>query len=219
MNQIDTTRGQEPIRLFKSDLLEFFTHIHPAVVLILWAPVAIYFLVRAIAGRATDAPPLYIPSGFLTGLFVWTFTEYAAHRFLFHYRPRTRRQERVLFLFHGVHHAQPHSKTRLVMPPVVSLPLAVLFYVAFRLILGTVLGAPQWVPPLFSGFVAGYLAYDMLHYATHHFPMRRGYWKYLKRYHMQHHFKTPNQRFGVSSPLWDAVFKTKPADVESRQPG
>jgi sterol desaturase/sphingolipid hydroxylase (fatty acid hydroxylase superfamily) len=32
-----------------------------------------------------------------------------------------------------------------------------------------------------------------------------------KRYHMQHHYKTPDQRFGVSSPLWDMVFGTKPA--------
>jgi sterol desaturase/sphingolipid hydroxylase (fatty acid hydroxylase superfamily) len=34
---------------------------------------------------------------------------------------------------------------------------------------------------------------------------------YSKRYHMQHHYKTPDERFGVSSPLWDMVFGTKPA--------
>jgi sterol desaturase/sphingolipid hydroxylase (fatty acid hydroxylase superfamily) len=54
--------------------------------------------------------------------------------------------------------------------------------------------------------------YDLTHYATHHFPMRGGYAKFLKRYHMQHHYKTPNQRFGVSSPLWDWVFGTMPAE-------
>jgi sterol desaturase/sphingolipid hydroxylase (fatty acid hydroxylase superfamily) len=32
-----------------------------------------------------------------------------------------------------------------------------------------------------------------------------------KRYHMQYHYKTPDKRFGVSSPLWDVVFGTKPA--------
>jgi sterol desaturase/sphingolipid hydroxylase (fatty acid hydroxylase superfamily) len=50
------------------------------------------------------------------------------------------------------------------------------------------------------------LAYDMLHYATHHIPMRRGVWKTLRR----HHYRTPEQRFGVSSPLWDVVFGTQP---------
>ena len=43
--------------------------------------------------------------------------------------------------------------------------------------------------PLFTGFLVGYLVYDLTHYATHHFPMRSGYAKYLKRYHMQHHYK------------------------------
>jgi sterol desaturase/sphingolipid hydroxylase (fatty acid hydroxylase superfamily) len=41
--------------------------------------------------------------------------------------------------------------------------------------------------------------------------MRRGVLKYLKRYHLQHHYKTPQQRFGVTSPLWDVLFGTKPA--------
>jgi sterol desaturase/sphingolipid hydroxylase (fatty acid hydroxylase superfamily) len=144
-------------------------------------------------------------------LFLWTFTEYILHRFVFHFRPRTPRQERVLFLFHGIHHVQPQCKTRLVMPPVVSIPLALIFYGVFRLILAMLLGIPDWVAPTFAGFITGYLIYDMTHYATHHFSMRQGFLKFLKRYHMQHHYKTPNQRFGVSSPLWDIVFGTKPA--------
>ena len=92
--------------------------------------------------------------------------------------PRASAQERVFFLFHGVHHAQPQLKTRLVMPPVVSIPLAVLFYGLFYLIVGVLLSGPHWVAPLFAGFIVGYLAYDMIHYATHHFPMRSGYLKY-----------------------------------------
>jgi sterol desaturase/sphingolipid hydroxylase (fatty acid hydroxylase superfamily) len=59
--------------------------------------------------------------------------------------------------------------------------------------------------------VAGYLLYDMTHYAAHHLPMRSGYLKFLKRYHIMHHYRTPNARFGVSSPLWDYVFRTAPA--------
>jgi sterol desaturase/sphingolipid hydroxylase (fatty acid hydroxylase superfamily) len=98
------------------------------------------------------------------------------------------------------------------MPPIVSVPLAVLFYGAFQLIVGMLIGGPQWIAPLFSGFVMGYLIYDLTHYATHHLSMRWGFLKFLKRYHMQHHYKTPEQRFGVSSPLWDVVFGTMPAE-------
>jgi sterol desaturase/sphingolipid hydroxylase (fatty acid hydroxylase superfamily) len=153
----------------------------------------------------------YVPAAFLIGVFVWTFTEYTMHRFVFHFPPHNPTQERITYLFHGIHHHQPQCKTRLVMPPVVSVPLALVFYGLFVLILGHLFGAPQWVGPLFSGFGTGYLIYDLTHYATHHFPMRRGIFKYLKRYHMQHHYKTPDARYGVSSPLWDIVFRTKPA--------
>ncbi len=202
----------EPIRLFKSDFLEFFTHITPLAVTILWLPVIVAFLVLGIITLPPGVSPLVVPAGVLVGLFVWTFTEYTMHRFVFHYRARSPRMERITFLFHGVHHAQPACKTRLVMPPVVSMPLSALFYVLFSVLIGNVLGAPAWVDPLMSGFGAGYLAYDLIHYATHHFPLKSRAAKYLKRHHMLHHFKTPDARYGVSSPLWDRVFGTLPAE-------
>ena len=62
---------------------------------------------------------------------------------------------------------------------------------------------------MFSGFITGYLLYDMTHYATHHFPMRSGYLKFLKRYHMLHHFKTPDGVWPLT--VWDYVFRTIPA--------
>lgn len=201
-----------PIRLFKSDFLEFFTHISPVVVLLIWLPFAAYMLGREVqAGLARGSALWYIPAAFLLGLFIWTPTEYLLHRFVFHFRPRNAGQERIVYLFHGIHHHQPQCKTRLVMPPVVSIPLAAVFVLLFDLILGRLFGAPQWVGPTIAGFTIGYLFYDLTHYATHHFPMRSGAAKYLKRYHMQHHYKTPEQRFGVSSPLWDYIFGTKPA--------
>ena len=209
---VKISHAKEPIRLFRSGLLEFFTHIHPAVVLAIWLPVMGFFLVRAVldlpAGNAWAI--LIVPLGFLAGLFLWTLAEYTLHRFVFHFPPRNAWQERLSFLFHGVHHAQPQVKTRLVMPPAASIPLALLFYGLFYLILVAAFGLHAWLAPTFAGFIAGYLAYDMLHYATHHVAMRRGYWKFLKRYHMQHHYKTPDQRFGVSSPLWDRAFGTYP---------
>jgi sterol desaturase/sphingolipid hydroxylase (fatty acid hydroxylase superfamily) len=212
MAHLPITHSEVPIRLFKSDYLEFFTHIHPAVVVIIWLPVAIYFMARAITSRLAGASAIYIAVGFLLGVLLWSFTEYTLHRFVFHYKPRSPRQERIVFLFHGIHHAQPQCKTRLVMPPAVSVPLSLIYYGLLSLILGSLLGIPQWIWPIYSGLVIGYLAYDLTHYATHHFPMRRGILKFLKRYHMQHHYKTPDQRFGVSSPLWDVVFGTFPKE-------
>lgn len=200
-----------PIRLFQSDFLEFFTHISPIVVIVIWAPFALYMLMREIlAGMARGSSLWYVLAAFLIGLFFWTLTEYILHRFVFHFVPRNPAQEKIIYLFHGIHHNQPQCKTRLVMPPVVSIPLASVFYGLFTLILGVFFNLPHWITPMVSGFTLGYLAYDLTHYATHHFPMRSGIGKYLKRYHMMHHYKTPDQRFGVSSPLWDLVFHTKP---------
>jgi sterol desaturase/sphingolipid hydroxylase (fatty acid hydroxylase superfamily) len=211
MSHLPIDHSDEPLRLFKSDFLEFFTHISPLVVLAIWLPVALFFIIRSIVTRPAGSFPAYIPAAIVTGLFVWTFAEYTLHRFVFHYRPRNAWQERVTFLFHGIHHAQPQCKTRLVMPPVVSIPMALIFYGLFYGLVGSLLGAPQWVDPLFGGFILGYLTYDMIHYATHHFRMRAGVLKFLKRHHMAHHYKTPDKRFGVSSPLWDLVFDTIPA--------
>jgi sterol desaturase/sphingolipid hydroxylase (fatty acid hydroxylase superfamily) len=206
---IDTQRDAEPIRLFKSDFLEFFTHISPVTIILLWLPIAVLLMVYAVTKAPGATFPFTIPLGFLAGLFLWTFAEYTLHRFLFHHKPTSPRQERIFFLFHGIHHAQPQVKTRLVMPLPVSIPGFVVFFALFYLILVVLLKSPQWVAPLMSGFLIGYLAYDLTHYATHHFPMRSGYAKYIKRHHMQHHYKDPETRFGVSSPVWDWVFRTQ----------
>ncbi len=201
-------RSETPIRLFKSDFLEFFTHISPVAVTIIWSPVIIFFLVRGFIVRPDTVSILYIPAGLLIGLFLWTFTEYTLHRFVFHYQPRSKWQEKVVFLFHGIHHVQPQCKTRLVMPPVVSIPLAAVFLGLFYLIFHVLLGIPWWINPLVAGFTIGYLSYDLIHYFTHHMPMHGRAGKFLKRYHMLHHFKYPDLLFGVSNPLWDYVFGT-----------
>jgi len=197
-----------PIRLFKSDFLEFFTHITPQAIVVIWSPVIGLFLIAAVQ----QAAGLIILPAFGLGLFIWTFAEYTMHRFVFHFPPRTPTMERIVFLFHGVHHAQPNLKTRLVMPPVVSVPLAFVFYGLFTLVFGTLLNAPLWVAPTFAGTLTGYLIYDLTHYATHHWPLHNRYYKFLKKHHMLHHFKTEDARFGVTSPVWDYVFKTMPAD-------
>ncbi len=202
-----------PIRLFKSDFMEFFTHIHPAVVVIIWLPFSLYMIFsELLLGVQEGSSVWYVLAAFLIGLLVWTFSEYILHRFVFHFRPRSPFQERITYLFHGIHHHQPQCKTRLVMPPVVSIPLAAIFVGLFWVVVGLLFGLPGWVRPMIGGFTIGYLVYDLTHYATHHFAMRSGIFKYLKRYHMMHHYKTPEQRFGVSSPIWDVVFKTKPAE-------
>jgi len=207
MGKVKINTSDEPIRLFKTGFLEFFTHISPVVVLIIWLPVFGFFVHRSLS-NGVDRIYL-IPAGILMGVFLWTLAEYLLHRFLFHFPAKNPWQERLSFLFHGIHHQQPRVKTRLVMPPVVSIPLAALFYGIFFVLFSYLLRIPDWISPAFSGFILGYIFYDMTHYATHHF-MKRGYFRKIRQHHMHHHFQTPEQRFGVTSSMWDIVFKTMP---------
>jgi sterol desaturase/sphingolipid hydroxylase (fatty acid hydroxylase superfamily) len=191
----------ESARLFKSSILEFFTHVHWSVPIIVYAPVVTYFLWQArieglLSGTATF-------SMFLAGLFIWTLTEYLLHRFVFHYQPKSAWGQQLHFLMHGVHHDYPNDSKRLVMPPSVSIPLALLFYGLFYAVFG-----PFYMKPFIAGFLLGYIFYDEIHFATHHAPLKGKVGLWLKHHHVRHHYKDPEKGFGVSSPLWDYVFGT-----------
>jgi sterol desaturase/sphingolipid hydroxylase (fatty acid hydroxylase superfamily) len=192
-----TTRDETP-RLFKSDFLEFFTRVHPSVPLFLYLPL-IFFLVARAYFRFS-LPGYEIALLLTAGVFLWSLTEYLLHRFVFHFKAQGERSRRIVYLFHGIHHDYPNDSWRLVMPPAVSLPVAVL------LVVFSLGNTPLQV--LFSGFGLGYLVYDMVHYAVHHFALKGAWGQALKRYHLKHHYQDPVHGFGVSSPWWDKVFRT-----------
>lgn len=208
MKRVKFNTSTEPIRLFNSKFLEFFTHISPVVVLMIWLPVAGYHIYLSLSDGFENIHVFLL--GIFLGLFLWTIAEYFLHRFLFHFPAKNTWQKRISFLFHGVHHEQPRIKSRLVMPPVISIPMALIIYVIFWMLFTLVLRISNWFSPVFAGFVLGYVFYDMTHYATHHFRMKKGYFRKIRQHHMHHHFQTPGQRFGVSSPVWDKVFGTLP---------
>ena len=209
MSQQTPAKDDTPIRLFKSDFLEWFTHINPVVVLVVFLPIVGFFLWRS-ARENQGIGWWHVLTSFAIGLLIWPLVEYLLHRFVFHFSPKnpSERMKRVLFLMHGVHHAQPREKSRLVMPPVVSIPLAAIFYGLFLVVVASLLKLPNYVDSIFAGFMLGYVIYDMTHYALHHFSFKGEYFVKLRRHHMAHHFKTHNQRFGVSTWIWDDIFRT-----------
>jgi sterol desaturase/sphingolipid hydroxylase (fatty acid hydroxylase superfamily) len=64
---------------------------------------------------------------------------------------------------------------------------------------------------MYAGMTLGYLAYDGTHYAVHHFKQRTRLGRYVRRHHMMHHHADNSGGFGVSSPLWDVIFRTMPS--------
>jgi 4-hydroxysphinganine ceramide fatty acyl 2-hydroxylase len=190
----------ESVRMFKSDFMEFCSHVHPAVPLVLYLPVIGWMLYAAFFRNHLSV--LAVAGLFALGVLSWTLLEYIIHRCVFHYEPKSRWGKSLHFIIHGVHHDYPNDSRRLVMPPSVSIPLAILFWVLFAVIFG------PFAPAISAGFGFGYVCYDSIHYATHHFALKRGIGLWLKQYHLRHHYKDDHAGYGVSSPLWDYVFRT-----------
>jgi sterol desaturase/sphingolipid hydroxylase (fatty acid hydroxylase superfamily) len=191
----------ETVQMFENSFLERFTRIHYTVPLYIFVPVIIYSFYRAIG--IDHLPVLSILGYFIFGIFIWTLTEYVLHRFVFHWMPPGKIGARMHFIFHGVHHDYPSDSKRLVMVPTISIPLALLFFFMFKFFLGGIN-----VFPFFAGFIVGYLFYDMTHYAVHHFNLKSKFWLELKHHHMLHHYKDMDNGYGVSSKLWDMIFRT-----------
>lgn len=193
------SNSQESTRMFKSDFLEALSKVHYLVPVYIFVPVILASTYMAFFVKHIGA--LVYIEYFFIGLFVWTFTEYIMHRFVFHYVPKNKIGLRLHFIFHGVHHDYPSDAKRLVLPPSVSIPLATGFYFLFNAILPA-----NYVFGFFPGFILGYLFYDISHYAIHHFNFKGKIWKSIKQHHMLHHYQTPSKGYGVSSPLWDKIF-------------
>jgi sterol desaturase/sphingolipid hydroxylase (fatty acid hydroxylase superfamily) len=203
------TKSDETVALFRNRWLDALTHVHPATPVVVYLPVIAVF--ATLAFRETGWPEAL--AGLAGGALFWTLVEYVVHRLIFHYQPRSAWGKWLAYLLHGAHHDYPMDSTRLVTPLSASVPLAILFFLLFRLVV-----APYHLA-VFTGFVAAYLAYDVIHYAIHHWPMRSRLARWLKRHHLRHHFADPETGFGVSSPLWDCVFGTlAPVSIREEVP-
>ena len=190
--------------MFRSRFLDFFTRVHPAVPPVIYLPAIGWLLYRASVMAAWEVG-LFA----LLGYVLWTLVEYRGHRLVFHLEPENPIGAQLHWFIHGVHHDHPNDPLRLVMPPVMSFVVLGAGYLVLSVMLeGARLHATV------AGFVAGYLAYDMVHYYVHHFRPRGRIARALRARHMRHHFHDPETAYGVSPPWWDWVFGT---DVKERR--
>jgi dihydroceramide fatty acyl 2-hydroxylase len=186
-------------RMFERDWLDRLSRVHHTVPLFLFLPAILVLLVIGFRQTQTIAVLAWFAGGWL----FWTFFEYWMHRMVFHFEPAEGLGARLHWIIHGVHHDHPNDPMRLVMPPSASIPLALAFYALFTVVLGT-----DHALAFGAGFLVGYLAYDMIHYAVHHHRPRTRVGKLLRELHMRHHFQDDERGFGVSAPYWDRVFGT-----------
>jgi dihydroceramide fatty acyl 2-hydroxylase len=185
--------------MFASSFLDRFTRVHPITPIVIFLPAIVVFATVGI--RDLGAPEALL--GIAAGYAVWTLSEYWIHRVLFHFEPEAGLGARLHWMVHGVHHDHPDDPRRLVMPPVVSIPLGTLFFLAFVGVAGL-----QTAWSIAAGFFAGYLIYDMLHFMLHHGRARGRVGRLLRELHMRHHFDDDRCGFAISAPWWDVVFRT-----------
>jgi sterol desaturase/sphingolipid hydroxylase (fatty acid hydroxylase superfamily) len=198
--KFEKIKNKGQARLFESEYLEMLTKTHPLVIWGMYIPIISYFLYLGNTKfNYTIGKVVLI---FFGGLIFWSFFEYLAHRFIFHWVSENPRIQKISYILHGNHHEYPRDRERLFMPPVPSIIISSLIFSIMYLIGG------KAVFMFFPGFILGYLMYGSMHYAIHAWNPPFKWMKGLWRNHHLHHYKNEHQGFGVSSTLWDHVFGT-----------
>jgi sterol desaturase/sphingolipid hydroxylase (fatty acid hydroxylase superfamily) len=189
--------------LFKNPVLERLSHTHIAL------PVSI-FLITALVSLYYGFANGFISGAsafglFLAGWFLFSFVEYAMHRYLYHIPATTPGRIKFQYTMHGVHHEFPKDKTRLAMPPIITVFVASLLFFIFRFMFGSnVFG-------VLAGFTFGYALYLFVHYAIHMYAPPKNFLKVWWTHHAQHHYRQDEIAFVVSSTLWDHIIGTMPS--------
>lgn len=187
-------------KLFSNPVLERLTRTHIAVPLVV-------FFVYAGSLLGWSVYTTQISAGLTAALFflgwlVFSWVEYNVHRYIFHLKGSTKRRANFQYTIHGVHHEFPKDKERLAMPPVMSVSIATILLLVFRLVMGDLAFA------FTAGFIVGYSLYLWVHYMVHAYAPPKNFFRVLWLNHSLHHYKDGKMVFGVSSPFWDYVYGT-----------
>ena len=195
-------RNDKATKMFENSILGKLTSSHAAIPISMLVLFGIGFLYWGTQHTLLNNSQYIILV--LAGIVSWTLFEYLMHKHLYHMLPTNKIRGWIQYNMHGMHHEYPKDKSRLAMPPLGIIVIAFMFLFLFRLIMDDF--AFGFTP----GFLFGYAGYLCVHYIVHAFPPPNGMFKVLWVNHAIHHYKDPDVAFGVSSPLWDHVFRTMP---------
>jgi hypothetical protein len=135
----------------------------------------------------------------LAGAASWSAAEYGLHRFAMH----ELRGKGLASVEHLKHHADvtyfsPTSKKLLSAAGTSSVTFPLAGWLAGR----------RWATAFTGGMVAMYAAYEVAHRRIHTHPPRNRYGRWTRRNHLYHHFGSPMRNFGVTSSIWDRMFRS-----------
>ena len=139
----------------------------------------------------------------LVGVAAWTLLEYLVHRIVFHRYSVGRR----LHQLHHDHPNDPDAERSSLSTPLIASPTGFLLIVTAGLEDGSA---------IFAGLLLGYLAFIVVHYAVHRWPIETNSWLYsAKIRHLTHH-RFENCNYGVTTIFWDIVFRTNARIIGER---
>ncbi|HTV93094.1 MAG TPA: sterol desaturase family protein [Verrucomicrobiae bacterium] len=168
-------------------------------------------IVAAIGAFGFGAVPFSL-AGALIGAAIFFVSEYTTHRFLFHAQPS--KIPFVLKLQHKLHydhHIDPPKIELLFLPWWFVVPTVLVYYGIYL----AVVRSPALAFSLSFGSVCALFYYEWVHYVAHiPFNPVTPLGRYVKKYHLWHHFKNEHFWYGVTNPSMDFVGATY-RDVES----
>ncbi|MBV9271780.1 MAG: sterol desaturase family protein [Candidatus Eremiobacteraeota bacterium] len=141
------------------------------------------------------------------GAAAFFISEYTTHRFLFHAEPSKVPFVRSLqHRLHYDHHVEPSRLDLLFLPPWFVIPVALAFFGAYVAIVRN----GDLALSLLSGSLAALLYYEWVHYVAHipSFVPKTPFGRWIKKYHLWHHFKNERLWYGVTNPSMDFVGRT-----------
>lgn len=194
--------NQGSATLFKNPLLERLTRTHFSIPVIFYLLLSVMLIGYGIIYFNLSVWNLLLL--YPLGIISFSLVEYLIHRYIFHFNAHTHKQKELQYHIHGVHHEFPRDKDRLVMPPVFSGFIAVLFFIIFKFLMG------DYVYAFFPGFISGYSFYLLIHYAVHAMKPPKNFLKFWWKHHSLHHYSSIHTAYSVSLPLWDHLFGTMP---------
>src|SRR5690606_16487007 len=115
------------VTLMKNPFLEKLTRTHISLPLTIFTVISAILIYYGIVEKGFTVPGMVLL--FFAGIFFFTLIEYLMHRYLYHLPVTNPKREKFVYTMHGVHHDYPKDKSRLAMPPVLSLILATIFFV------------------------------------------------------------------------------------------
>jgi sterol desaturase/sphingolipid hydroxylase (fatty acid hydroxylase superfamily) len=136
----------------------------------------------------------------VAGVVTWSLLEYFIHRFLGH-EPKLRPN-----LF-ATEHIRHHSEGNYFAEWWKKLLAAAAFVALVSWPVIALMGATSGLAYL-SGLMGFYAFYEVLHRREHTCAGFGAYGRWARGHHFAHHYSDTRFNHGVTSPLWDVVFRT-----------